>query len=229
MVSAAAFHQTLGIVGNISYYGLFLSPVPTFYSIYKKRAVEDFSPNPYIVSILNCALWVYYGVLHPESILGITINVIGLIIEFMYVALYLTYADKKQRNSVLRKSIMEFVFFLGVVLSCSLIPDLWNRGIAIGVVCDMVNIHTYAMPCDQFYHVYKTKNLEYMPLWLSLMGLLNSACWFTYAMLRLDPYILASNGVGCVLSIIQLGVYAHYYLKYPQSKNTKIVDHKKAD
>ncbi|KAI3847014.1 hypothetical protein MKX03_015081 [Papaver bracteatum] len=224
MVRTAALDESVGILGNLFYQCLFFSPIPTFYNIYK-CSVEDFSPNPYLVTVLNCALMVYHGIIHSYSLV-ITDNGIGLILESIYVSLYLTYSSKKQRKSAGIKSLIGFVTFIGLALSCSLIPDskLRDRGTAIGVVCDIVSILMYAMPCDQIYYVYKTKSLEYMPLRLSLVGFLNSACWFTYALLHLDPYNIASNGVGWALGIIQLGDYAYYYFKYPKSKNNKTID-----
>ncbi|KAI3831787.1 hypothetical protein MKX03_000129 [Papaver bracteatum] len=193
MVRTAALDESVGILGNLFYQCLFFSPIPTFYNIYKKGSVEDFSPNPYLVTVLNCALRVYHGIIHSDSLV-ITDNGIGLILESIYVSLYLTYASKKQRKSAGIKSLIGFVTFIGLVLSCSLIPDskLRDRGTAIGVVCDIVSILMYAMPCDQIYYVYKTKSLD--------------------------------NGVGWALGIIQLGVYAYYYFKYPQSKNNKTID-----
>ncbi|KAI3980381.1 hypothetical protein MKX01_003920 [Papaver californicum] len=169
MVSA---HTIVGTVGNVISCSLFLSPIPTFYGIYKKGAVEDFSPNPYIFTVLNCALWVY----------------------------------TKQRLVAVKESLVCFVFYALVVLSCSLSPNSKSwRGKFIGGICDNVNVPMYAVPCDKLYQVYKTECRVHA----------TSALAFGFSQY---------NGVGCVFSIIQLSVYAYYYFKYPQSKNNKIVD-----
>lgn len=65
----------------------------TFWRIYKKKSVEEFSYVPYITTILNCMLWVFYGlpVVHTDSLLVTTINGVGLVIEFFYIVIYYRY------------------------------------------------------------------------------------------------------------------------------------------
>ncbi|KAI3941739.1 hypothetical protein MKW92_021596 [Papaver armeniacum] len=245
MVSIAVTRRIVGVIGNFISCGLFLSPIPTFRSIHKKGAVEDFSPYPYIVTVLNCALWIYYGKITPDSLLVISINGAGLIIEFIYVAIYLFYANKKQRKPAGILSLAEIFSYVALVLSCSLIPNPQSwRGMLIGWLCVVVNVLMYAIPCVAIYRVYKTKSLAYMPFWLSLACFLNGLCWLTYSLLHLDLYILICNGIGCALGVIQLTVIAYYLCKYPQpedyislpkcpnwlkfwkSQNNKIVDEK---
>jgi len=45
-----------GISGNVIAFFLFLSPVPTFWRIIKRRSTEDFSGVPYNMTLLNCLL-----------------------------------------------------------------------------------------------------------------------------------------------------------------------------
>ena len=61
MVSSDIARSIIGIVGNVISFGLFLSPAPTFLKIYKNKDVEEFSPIPYLATIFNCMLWVFYG------------------------------------------------------------------------------------------------------------------------------------------------------------------------
>ncbi|KAI3852835.1 hypothetical protein MKX03_028669 [Papaver bracteatum] len=230
MISAAAAHKVVGFLGNIISFGLFLSPLTTLYSIWKKGAVEDYSPNPYVVTIVNCALWVYYGAIHPDSFLVITINAAGLVIESAYVAFYVIYATNKQRKSVGIKSLIGIGGIMLVMFLLSFIPMSKSlQGLLIGLACVAVNIGMYAVPCDAIFQVYKTKSLEYMPLTLSVVGLLNGACWLTYALLRFDPFILASNGTGLVLGLIQVGnpnLFKQAYNWLKSKMNNKIVDEK---
>ncbi|KAI3941741.1 hypothetical protein MKW92_021598 [Papaver armeniacum] len=144
MVSIAVTRRIVGVIGNFISCGLFLSPIPTFRSIHKKGAVEDFSPYPYIVTVLNCALWIYYGKITPDSLLVISINGAGLIIEFIYVAIYLFYANKKQRKPAGILSLAEIVSYVALVLSCSLIPNPQSwRGMLIGWLCVLTVIAYY--------------------------------------------------------------------------------------
>jgi solute carrier family 50 protein (sugar transporter) len=64
--------------------------------------VEDFSPDPYIATVLNCMFWVFYGlpIVHPDSILVVTINSVGLVLELIYLAIFYTYAGKQKNGRV---------------------------------------------------------------------------------------------------------------------------------
>lgn len=73
---------------------------PTFYKIIKNKAVEGFKPDPYLATTLNCLFWVLYGTpfVHPGTILVSTINGVGIVIELIYLCIFLLYAnDNKQR------------------------------------------------------------------------------------------------------------------------------------
>lgn len=70
---------------------------PTFYKIYKSKSVEEFKPDPYIATVMNCMFWVFYGTVHPDSTLIITINGVGLAIELFYLAIFCWYAESKSR------------------------------------------------------------------------------------------------------------------------------------
>ncbi|GLU11259.1 hypothetical protein SLE2022_280170 [Rubroshorea leprosula] len=96
-VSAEVARSIIGIIGNVISFFLFASPIPTFVRVYKKKSVEQFKPDPYIASAMNCMLWVFYGlpIVHPDSILVVTINGTGLVLELIYLTIFFVYAKKK--------------------------------------------------------------------------------------------------------------------------------------
>jgi solute carrier family 50 protein (sugar transporter) len=61
--------------------------------------VEEFKADPYLATLLNCMLWVFYGlpIVHPNSILVVTINGVGLVVEGIYLIIYFIYAPSKKR------------------------------------------------------------------------------------------------------------------------------------
>ncbi|XBI18207.1 bidirectional sugar transporter SWEET6a-like isoform X2 [Aegilops tauschii subsp. strangulata] len=86
------------VVGNVISFGLFLSPVPTLWRIIKNKDVEEFKSDPYLATLLNCMLWVFYGILYV--IFG----------SAMYASL-LTIMGKVIKN----KSVEYMPFFLSLV------------------------------------------------------------------------------------------------------------------
>jgi solute carrier family 50 protein (sugar transporter) len=98
MISLDMVCNVAGIVGNVISAGLFLSPAPTFYQIIKRKiSVQDFRPDPYLATLFNCTLWVLYALVRPDITLVATINAIGILIEAVYVGVFLVLAPNRGR------------------------------------------------------------------------------------------------------------------------------------
>ncbi|XP_061989695.1 bidirectional sugar transporter SWEET7b-like [Rosa rugosa] len=219
----------VGVVGNIISGGLFLSPIPTFIQIWRKKDVEAFDPKPYLATVLNCLLWCYYGLpfINPNSILVVTINGIGLLIELIYLGIFFYYASAKGRKRVATYFVCELVFFGAVVAATMLaIPEhkmkmnRHLRAVVVGIICDFFNVLMYSSPLFILRDVYKTKSVQYMPFSLSVANFLNGCCWTSYALIgKVDYFILVSNGLGAIAGVIQLIVYAIYYKPTPKNED----------
>ncbi|KAJ0113111.1 hypothetical protein Patl1_02722 [Pistacia atlantica] len=200
MVSAEAARNIVGIIGNVISFGLFLSPCPTFWRIIKRKSVEEFQPYAYIATCMNCMFWILYGlpVVHPDSTLVITINAIGL----KKVAIGLS---------------GEVVFVAVVAIITMVAFHTHNsRSFFVGVICDVFNIIMYASPLTIVKKVITTGSVEYMPFYLSLAGFTNGCIWTAYALIKLDYFILISNGLGSLFGLVQLIIYGIYYRSTPK-------------
>ncbi|KZV44475.1 hypothetical protein F511_38777 [Dorcoceras hygrometricum] len=80
---------------------MFLSPVKTFLEIVKKRSTEEFECLPYICTLLNSSLWTYYGIIKAGAYLVATVNGFGVVVEIIYVFLFLLFAPPSQKVSIL--------------------------------------------------------------------------------------------------------------------------------
>ncbi|XP_077226880.1 bidirectional sugar transporter SWEET4-like isoform X2 [Tasmannia lanceolata] len=149
MVSHDSIRTAVGILGNIISLGLFLSPLTTFYQIWKKKSVEQFSPAPYLATLLNCMLWVLYGLpsVHPHSMLVISINGSGCAIELFFVFFFLFYSDGRKRMKVFVIFLTE-VAFVGVVagLVLTLAHTFECRSLVVGTICIFFGTLMYAAP-----------------------------------------------------------------------------------
>ncbi|XP_038878919.1 bidirectional sugar transporter SWEET4-like [Benincasa hispida] len=219
MVSLVLARTVIGIIGNIIALFLFLSPLPTFVTIWKKGSVEQFSPIPYLATLVNCLVWVLYGlpVVHPGSILVITINAAGTLIELIYIILFFVFSNRKKRVKVILVLLVEVVFItLLSLLVLFIFHTHSKRSMVVGTICILFNIGMYASPLAVMKLVIKTKSVEYMPLSLSVASFANGVAWTIYACLPFDPYILIPNGLGTLFGLAQLILYASFY------KSTKL-------
>ncbi|KAM6573510.1 hypothetical protein CsatA_017590 [Cannabis sativa] len=214
VMSAEAARNVVGIIGH-----------PTFWRIIKSKAVEEFKPDPYLATVLNCALWIFYGMpfIHPDSLLVVTINSVGLVLELIYLTIFFIYATTEGRRKVVRWLFFELVFFGGVVaLGLLVFHGTTRRSLFVGILCDIFNIIMYTSPLTIMSKVIKTKSVEYMPFYLSLTNFLNGSCWTAYALIKLDIYVLVSNGLGAISGAVQLILYACYYGTTPKKGSGEV-------
>ncbi|KAL2552413.1 Bidirectional sugar transporter SWEET7 [Forsythia ovata] len=216
----------IGVIGNIISFCLFISPAPTFVRICKNKSTEEFHPYPYLACVMNCLFWIFYGipVVHPDSTLVITINSIGLALELIYLTIFALYTTKRNRVIIALVLFCE-ALFLAVIIIITIIcfHNHKMRSMFVGIICVVFGIIMYGSPLSIIRKVFKTKSVEFLPFWLCLAGFLNGAVWFTYAFLKtFDPYIATGNGIGGLLGLFQLCVYAYFSLKgAPKADDTK--------
>ncbi|KAK7316511.1 hypothetical protein RJT34_00028 [Clitoria ternatea] len=214
MVTADIARTVVGIIGNIISGCLFLSPVPTFVSICKKGSVEQYSAVPYLATLMNCMVWTLYGMptVHPHSLLVVTINGAGCVVEIIYITLFLIYSHRTKRLNLFLSLFFQLIFITALTLvTLTLIHTVNKRSAIVGTICMLFNVTMYASPLSIMKLVIKTKSVEYMPFFLSLASFGNGVCWTTYALIPFDPFIAIPNGIGTTFSVAQLILYATYY------------------
>ncbi|CAL9781116.1 unnamed protein product [Musa acuminata subsp. burmannicoides] len=201
----------VGIVGNVISVLVFASPINTFRRIVRNRSTEDFEPSPYVITLLNSSLWVYYGITKPGGLLIVTVNGVGVVMEAVYVALFLLYAAPplKAKTAVLVAA-LDVGFFGAVALVTRLAVQGSSRVVVIGLVCAFLNVLMYGSPLCAMRSVITRRSVEYMPFLLSFFLFLNGGIWTLYAILDKDIFIGIPNGIGLILGTSQLILYMIY-------------------
>ncbi|KAK4718742.1 hypothetical protein R3W88_017080 [Solanum pinnatisectum] len=215
-----------GIVGNAATLFLFLVPTFTFKRIIENKSTEQFSGIPYVMTFLNCLLSAWYGLpfITSNNILIATINGAGAAIELIYVLIFFLYAPNKQKGKILAMLILVILAFAAAAVISVLAFHGQNRQLFCGTAATIFSIVMYASPMSIIRVVIKTKSVEYMPFFLSFAVVVSCSCWFTYAMLGMDPFVGISTGVGLALGIVQLILYFIYCDKKKLNKKTSATD-----
>ncbi|EOY06556.1 hypothetical protein QUC31_016210 [Theobroma cacao] len=210
----------VGVVGNVISVLVFLSPIGTFWRIIKRQSTEDFESLPYICTLLNSSLWTYYGITKPGGLLVATVNGFGILVEAVYVVLFLIYAPKKMRvKTGILVGILDVGFLAAAIVVTQLALTGETRIDAIGFMCAGLNIIMYGSPLAAMKTVVTTKSVEYMPFFLSFFLFLNGGIWAFYALLVQDYFLGIPNGIGFLLGTAQLLLYAIYRNGKPSSNN----------
>lgn len=204
--------EAAGIAGNILAFALFISPLPTFRRIVRNRSTEQFSGLPYIYSLLNCLICLWYGMplISPGIILVATVNSAGAVFQLTYIIVFISYAEKTKKIKMIGLMVGVFAAFAAVVFVSLEIYDPRPRQMFVGCLSAASLVSMFASPLFIINLVIRTKSVEYMPFHLSLATFLMSLSFFSYGMLKHDPFIYVPNGIGTILGVAQLALYSYY-------------------
>ncbi|CAL9199816.1 unnamed protein product [Musa hybrid cultivar] len=199
------------VLGNIISFMVFLSPLPTFYRIYRKKSTEGFQSVPYVVALSSCMLLIYYALVKTNAVLLITINSFGCFIETAYITIYLIYATKKARIFCVQIFVLlNVVAFAAIVLLTRLAFTGPDRVTVVGWICVGFSLCVFAAPLSIIRLVIRTKSVEFMPFYLSFFLTLNAIAWFGYGFFTKDLYVELPNVLGFVFGVVQMVVYMLY-------------------
>ncbi|KAE9458969.1 hypothetical protein C3L33_09133, partial [Rhododendron williamsianum] len=79
--------------------------------VVKKKSTENYKAIPYITTLLSTSLWTFYGLLKPGGLLIVTVNAAGAVLQFVYVTLFLIYAPKDIKRTVVKTKSVEYMPF----------------------------------------------------------------------------------------------------------------------
>lgn len=68
-------------------------------TVVKLRSTEDFSVFPYVITLVNCLQWTFYGlpIVGEGRTLVITINALGAFLEAVYVLIFFIFSTRQRR------------------------------------------------------------------------------------------------------------------------------------
>ncbi|XP_071728429.1 bidirectional sugar transporter SWEET9-like [Rutidosis leptorrhynchoides] len=228
-ISLHALTLAFGILGNVVSFMVFLSPIPTFYKVYKRKSTEGFQSAPYVVGLFSAMLWIYYAFLKTNVILLITINSFGCFIETFYICFFLFYAPKKARMESVTLIVLLIGVGFGLIVGINqiFIKLVTHRVIIVGWICLIFSICVFIAPLGVVRRVIKTKSVEYMPILLSIALTLSAVMWFFYGLLLNDINIAIPNVLGFTFGILQMILYWVYKKKnVSDQKISEVIDEK---
>ncbi|KAK1554941.1 hypothetical protein Q3G72_019489 [Acer saccharum] len=222
----SACSDAAGITGNILAFVLFVSPLPTFKRILRNKSTEQFSGLPYIYSLLNCLICLWYGMpfISPGVILVATVNSIGAVFQLVYVTIFIIYADKPKKLKMSGLLVSVFALFVIIAYVSMEHFDSQTRRFFVGCLSVASLISMFASPLFIIKLVVKSRSVEFMPFTLSLSTFLMSLSFFVYGMFKDDLFIYVPNGIGTILGIVQLMLYYYYSSKSGQGSREPLLD-----
>ncbi|XP_054789094.1 bidirectional sugar transporter SWEET3-like [Prosopis cineraria] len=213
---AQTLRMAVAILGNAASISLYAAPTVTFGRVIRKKSTEEFPCIPYIIGLLNCLLFTWYGLpvvsCKWENFPLVTVNGVGIALELSYVLIYFWYATAKGKVQVAMTAIpVLLVFCITAIISAFAFHDHRHRKLLVGSIGLVVSIAMYGSPLVVMKKVIKTKSVEFMPLPLSLCSFLASSLWMTYGLLIRDIFVAGPSVIGLPLGILQLVLHCKYW------------------
>ncbi|XP_042381129.1 bidirectional sugar transporter SWEET2a-like isoform X2 [Zingiber officinale] len=187
---------------------------PTFGRIVRNRSTQEFSGSPYVYSLMNCLICMWYGMPWVAGVVLVaTVNSAGAAFQMAYVALFLFYADRTRKIRMAAMLIAVLCAFAAIVYLSLEFLDKPTRKALVGYLSVASLISMFASPLFIINLVIRTRSVEFMPFYLSLATFLMSLSFFAYGGLLHDYFIYIPNGIGTLLGAVQLLVYGYYSRK----------------
>ncbi|XP_065861632.1 bidirectional sugar transporter SWEET2 [Euphorbia lathyris] len=214
-ISLWNWKDAAGIAGNIFAFGLFLSPLPTFRRIIRNHSTEQFSGLPYIYSLFNCLICMWYAapLVSTDNLMVMTVNSFGALFHLLYAILFTVYADKRIQIRMFGLLLAAFALLALLLVGSLQITSTDARRMFVGFFSCVSLISMFASPLFIINLVIRMESVEFMPFYLSLSTFLMSTSFMIYGILNADAFIYVPNGIGCILGITQLVLYCHYERK----------------
>ncbi|XP_022922176.1 bidirectional sugar transporter SWEET3b-like [Cucurbita moschata] len=226
MGSVCPIRMAVGVIGNAASLLLYTAPILTFWRVIKKKSTEEFSCVPYMVALMNCLLYTWYGL--PvvskgwENFPVVTINGLGILLEFSFIFVYFSFASSRAKKKVVLGLVgVLTVFFCVGMISAFVLHTHHLRKLFVGCIGLVASVAMYASPLVAMNQVIKTKSVEFMPFYLSLFSFFASSLWLAYGLLSHDIFLASPNLVGSPLGLLQLVLYCIYRNKEHQREAVK--------
>lgn len=211
------FLTLLSFTATVSTFGMFLCGLQICTRIHKRGSTDGTGVSPFYLTSVSCICWLGYGVLRGDHTV-MFVNGIGLVFQSVYLAYY--YMKTRLKMWLNRLIFSELIIS---VLTASLVNSetvkLDEKENILGVICMFLNIATIASPLVDVRQVIRTRSTESMPLMLCFANMAVSAQWLLYGILMDDFYMKVPNGIGTLISVLQLSLF----IIYPREHNKMMI------
>ncbi|KAL4174759.1 hypothetical protein KRP22_006689 [Phytophthora ramorum] len=193
-----------------------LSLGPDMYTIHRNKGTGGMSVLPIMSMLVNCHVWMCYGILR-NSIFPVAVSQgIGQLAAFVFNIIYFRWSLMQTRKDSLK------LYVGGIVLHCIVTlyfvlalagvlgQSNYDSSTLLGYFGVSINVCMFASPFATLKHVVQTKSASSIPINLSFMIFASSVLWVATGLLDSDNFITGLNLVGVVLGAIQMVLYYIY-------------------
>ena len=197
-----------------------LIPIVSFINFLgKKTTFENLPSSKIFTNYANCLIWYFYGSMIFNNIIRIS-SMIGAIISLIFIIIYLFYEIKRY----LLDSILNcIIVIIGTMASYEWFSHIILEIDIVGKVCLITNVVSFLAQVPDIYNGIKEKNYLLIRINYSIISFPTYFCWIIFALIIRDSYVLISNIIGIIFSIIHILLYICYKREYPAMDDEETV------
>ena len=188
-----------------------LSILPILNLIFGKVAFEDVPGLCLTISYVNSLCWYIYGDFLYSDQIKFT-YLVGTIINFVSVFIYLYYESKRDKKDAILNGLIillgTYTIYVGLVFIIDNV-DIIEK------VCFGTYSLLYLFPINIIYNVIKIKDYKLISFYSALGSFVASSCWAIYGYGIVENYVIYPHIIIIILASIQMIIYNNYSNRYP--------------
>lgn len=191
---------------------VFAAPIPTMRQIQQEKSVGALPLLPYSSMIVNCVVWVAYGLLKPEPKVWQT-NSFGLVLGVFYFYVFRKHCPKSANSlpGTVPQHIQGTVLLVTLVLMIAAGMPKESASELIGKMGVFFCVMMFGSPLAALKNVLLTKSAKALPLPFTLATVVNCGLWSVFGLLETHDFnIYAPNLLGLACGIAQLALIGIY-------------------
>ncbi|KAA8591637.1 hypothetical protein FQN60_017011 [Etheostoma spectabile] len=174
--------------------GMFSTGLTDLKKMRESKSADNIQFLPFLTTCLNNLGWLYYGILKSDQTI-VHVNVIGALLQILYIIVYLHYTKQK-------RLVMVQTLAAGMVLTCSwfyfttFLPEGDTRLSQLGLTCSVVTVK-----------IVRSGDVQCLSFPLTVATFFTSTSWVLYGLQLNDPYIVVPNTPGIFTSLIRFYLF----------------------
>ncbi|XP_034183067.1 sugar transporter SWEET1 [Osmia lignaria lignaria] len=215
------YKEIVATCATITSMGQMLSGTFMCKDIYKKGSSKGVDPMPFLGGIGMCILMLQYAWIVKDPGM-ININVFGVLINTLYMAIYYYYTSHTKDTLALIGKTAAFVMVFLVYAQMENPEKIEYR---FGLIVTTLFLLLIASPLIHLGEVIRTQNTDVLPFPLIFMGTLASFQWLLYGLIINNVFIIFQNTIGFLLSVVQMSLF----VIFPSKSKAKATGQEKTD
>lgn len=185
----------------------FIAPFPSIRNMVAHQTTGEVPALTFVSMAVMCSIWGTYGGLRNNTSVLVT-NLFGCALSIYYLWVFERYTSKGARMAELHRWYRAGIALLGMLLLYIFYSDVEAGAQVVGTCGAVLSVIFASSPLLALPTIYKSRSLESMPFFTSLMMFASGFLWFLHGwVLANDSSIYIPNFVGSLVSGVQILIH----------------------